>query len=265
MKPSYGAVSRYGLIDLSMSLDQIGVLAKNVDDAMLLFEVIAGKDEKDTMSQDIKAINIKKTDKVRVGVVKLKGVDPQIQKLVDAHVVELAKKNNWNIKEIKLEHIDLAVQTYYPLVYSEFYSATRKFDGRRYGFKIEEKCGKEILRRILGGSEITKAEHTGEYYRKALEVKEVIAQEFVKAFEEVDCIVMPVTPVLPWKIGEGNRMSVEEVYASDALTIPANLAGICSVVVPAGKVEGIPVGMQVMCGQGEDRKALVIAGKMERS
>ncbi len=262
MKPSYGAVSRYGLIDLSMSLDQIGPLAKNVVDAALLFEVIVGKDERDTMSKDISGE--KKQEKIRVGVVKVKGIDPKIQKIVDARVAELVKKKKWSVQEIALEHIELAVQTYYPLMYSEFYSGTRRFDGRRYGKKIEEMCGKEVLRRILGGSEITKAELAGAYYRKALEIKELIAQEFEEAFGKVDCIVLPTCPNLPWKIGEGDTMSIEEVYASDALTIPANLAGICSVVVPAGKVEGIPVGMQVMCGKGEDWKMLGIAGKMEK-
>ncbi len=264
MKPSYGIVSRYGLMDLSMSLDQIGPLAKNVADAGLLFEVISGKDARDTMSVEIMDKEVNKKGKITLAVVKVKGVDARIQNVVDARVVELVKKNDWIVEEITIQHIDLAVQTYYPLVYSEFYSTTRRLDGRRYGKKIEDFCGKEVLRRILGGSEITKAEFAGAYYRKALEVKELIADEFAKAFEKVDCIVLPVVPVLPWKIGEGKKMSIEEVYASDALTIPANLAGICAISVPAGKVDGIPIGMQVMCARGEDRKMLEIAGKMEK-
>ena len=262
MKPSYGAVSRYGLMDLSMSLDQIGPLAKKVRDAVLMFEVIAGKDERDTMSRNVQKDDVK--DKITLGIVKVRGVNARIQKVIDLRVDEIIKKKKWVLKEIMLEHLELGVQTYYPLVYSEFYSATRRFDGRRFGYKFEEKCGKEVLRRVLGGSEITKAEFTGTYYRKALQVKELIALEFAHAFEDIDCIVMPVVPVLPWKLGEGEKMSVEEVYASDALTCPGNLAGICSIVIPAGKVEGIPIGMQVMCARGEDWKMLEIAGRMEK-
>jgi len=264
LKPSYGLVSRYGLIDLSMSLDQIGPLAKNVSDAALVLDVIRGKDDRDTASVESKPIESKEMKKVKVGIIRIKDVDKKIQKLIDSRVEEIKKKLKWDITEIQVKHIDLAVQTYYPLVYSEFYSATRRFDGRRYGYKIEEKCGKEVLRRILGGSEITKAEFSGKYYRKALEVKELIKDEFESAFEKVDCIIIPTCPGLPWKIGLGLKMKPEEIYAYDALTIPANLAGICAISIPAGFVEKIPVGMQVMCASGEDGKMLGIAREIEK-
>ncbi len=263
VKPSYGRVSRYGLIDLSMSLDQIGPLGKNVDDVALVLDVISGKDEKDTTTFDSEKIKIGKVGKIKVGVLRLKGVDKKIQGLIDSKVEEMKKK--WDVKEIEIKHIDLAVQTYYPIVYTEFFSGTRKFDGRRYGKKIEEVCGTEVLRRILGGSEITKAEHHGAYYRKALEVREIIKEEFEKAFEKVDCIVLPATPRLPWKIGEGKKMKIEEVYASDALTIPANLAGICALSIPAGEIDGIPVGMQIMCAKGEEGKMFSIAKGIENN
>ena len=169
----------------------------------------------------------------------------------------------WEVKEIELEHIGLGVQTYYPLVYVEFFSATRRFDGRKYGKKIEDSCGEEVLRRILGGSEISKAEFSGRYYDKALRVKEKIGGEFASAFGKVDCIIMPTTLMLPWKIGEGKKMKPEEIYAADALTSPANLAGICGVSIPAGEVGGVPVGMQVLCGKGEEGKMLSIAKEIE--
>ena len=161
----------------------------------------------------------------------------------------------------------MAVQTYYLLVYAEFFSATRRFDGRRYGRKIEDFCGVEVLRRILGGSEITKAEFEGRYYKKAMDVKELIKEEFSRVFREVDCIILPTVPSLPWKIGAGLEMKPEEVYAADALTIPANLAGICAVSIPAGRVkdgkEEIPVGMQIMCNAFEEGKMLSIAKMVE--
>lgn len=259
VKPSYGSVSRYGLIDLSMSLDQIGPLGKNIDDVALVLDVIRGKDEKDATSIESKPIKLENPGKIKVGVLNIKGINNKINKVVDKKIAESAKKLGWTLKNVEIKHIDLAVETYYPLVYSEFFSSTRRFDGRRYGHKIEYSCGEEVLRRILGGSEITKAEFSGAYYRKALEVKEIIKEEFENVFKEVDCVVLPTVPELPWKIGEGKKMKTEKIYAYDALTIPANLAEICAISLPAGKIKNIPVGLQVMCAKGDDAKMLSIA------
>src|SRR3989344_2928066 len=267
MKPSYGAVSRYGLIDLSMSLDQIGPIGKNVKDVKLLFDVIKGKDEKDTISRDF-TFSDKGKNKLKIGILNIKGIDKRIQDIFKKNI-EKIKKLGWETREVEIEHINLAVQTYYPLVYVEFFSATRRFDGRRYGYKIEEKCGKEVLRRILGGSEITKAEYKGAYYQKALKVKEIIKEEFERVFKDVDCILLPTVPSLPWKVGEGNKMKPEEIYSADALTIPANLAEICAISIPAGTInEGkdkIPIGMQIMCPKGQDSKILDIAEMIEKT
>ncbi len=263
VKPSYGLVSRYGLIDLSMSLDQISPLANTVADAALLLDVIRGKDERDSTTLDVSSILPAKHAPVRIGTIKIRGVDPSIQKLVDARLAQVAKKAGWSVETLEISHIDLAVQTYYLLVYAEFFSATRRFDGRRFGKQIEEACGPEVLRRIVGGKEITRAEFEGAYYQKALAIKSLITQEFEGAFKTLDAIVLPTCPGLPWKIGEGIKMSVEEIYAYDALTIPANLAGICALSLPAGELKGIPVGMQVMCGRGEDKKMLEIAQTFE--
>ncbi len=262
VKPSYGLVSRYGLIDLSMSLDQIGPIAKNVSDACIVLDVIRGQDDKDTKSFESGQVKLEKIGKIKVGILKVKGVDKKIQEIVDKKVSELVNKYGWDVKEAEIKHIELAVQTYYPLVYTEFFSGTRRFDGRKYGKKIEENCREEVLRRILGGSEITKAEFKGAYYRKALEVKEIIKEEFEDVLKEVDCIICPTCPGLPWKIGE--KMKLEEVYAYDALTIPANLAEICAVSMPVGKIDGIPVGMQIMCGKGQESKMLSIARDVEK-
>jgi aspartyl-tRNA(Asn)/glutamyl-tRNA(Gln) amidotransferase subunit A len=268
VKPSYGCVSRYGLIDLSMSLDQIGPLANNISDAALLLDVIKGKDERDTKTFSLDKIEIKSPGKIKVGVLKINGVDKRIQKIIDEKTSEVVKKLKWASKEIELKYMDLAVETYYPIVYVEFFSGTRRFDGRRYGKKIEYSCGEEVLRRILGGAEITKAEFEGAYYRRALEVKEIIKEEFEKAFKDVDCILSPVVPSIPWKIGQGAKMKPEEVYAFDALTVPANLAEICAVSLPCGKVkegkESIPIGIQIMCGKGQEGKMLSIAREIEK-
>jgi len=261
IKPTYSSVSRYGLIDLSMSLDQIGPISKDIDSAKLLLEIIKGKDETDSISQEKK--RIPKNKIITIGIPDLSNIkiDPKISKLIDDKVQELVNKYKWKLKKIKLNHIDLAVETYYPLVYVEFFSATRRFDGRRYGKKIEQVAGPEVIRRILGGSEITKAEYKGRYYYRALKIKRIIEGEFEKAFKNVDAIIMPTVPRLPHKIGE--KISVEEMYGYDALTIPANLAGNCCVSIPAGKINGIPVGIQIMCDKFQDNLMLDIAKKIE--
>ena len=267
VKPSYGLVSRYGLIDLGMSLDQIGPISNNVKDAALLLDVIRGKDEKDTMSVDSQPIEIKDLKKVKVGILKIKNIDTRIQKIVEQKISEIIGNYGWDANNVEIDYIELAVHTYYPLVYAEFFSGTRRFDGRRYGKKIEDSCGPEVLRRILGGSEITKAEFSGRYYNKALEIKEMIKEEFKKVFEKYDCILSPVVPGIPWKVGEGLKMKPEEVYAYDACTIPANLAGICAMSIPAGFAkegkEEIPIGLQIMCGNGQESKMFSIAKMIE--
>ncbi|PIN92135.1 Asp-tRNA(Asn)/Glu-tRNA(Gln) amidotransferase GatCAB subunit A [Candidatus Pacearchaeota archaeon CG10_big_fil_rev_8_21_14_0_10_31_9] len=262
LKPSYGYVSRYGLVDMAMSFDQIGPISKNVEDAALLLDVIKGRDEKDPISYERESIKLEslRNKKVIIGVIKPLA-KPNVQNLIDSKIEEAIKRFSWNKKLVEIKYIDVAVQTYYPIVYTEVYSGTRKFDGRRFGKKIEDVAGPELLRRILGGSEITKAEYEGRYYKKALQVKELIKEEFEKAFKTVDCVIVPTCPGLPWRIGES--MNLEEVYAYDALTIPANLAEICAISIPAGKINGIPVGLQIFCGKGQESKLLSIAKEIE--
>jgi len=266
VKPSYGYVSRYGLIDLSMSLDQIGTLTKNVPDAALLLDVIKGKDENDSISVETKKIDLKKIEQtpknITIGVLDFKINDKRIQELVDKKVEEAKKRYGWKVQKIKIEHIDLAIATYFPLVYTEFFSSTRKLDGRRYGKRIEQSAGPEVLRRILGGAEISKAEHSGRYYYLALKAKKIIEKEFENAFKKIDCIVSPVVPRLPHKIGE--KISMEEMFQYDALTSPMNLAGNCALSLPVGGINGIPVGMQISCDKFQEEKMLQIARAVEK-
>lgn len=275
IKPSYGCVSRYGLVDLSMSLDQVGVVARNVGDAFLVLDVIKGKDARDTTSFDSPAIVEQMSvtghalaDSPRdltFGQVTLEGVDKRITSLFNGALKHLTRSESWNwkAKDVTVNYIDLAVQTYHPIVWTEFFSATRRFDGRRYGKKIEDSAGPEVLRRIFGGSEISRAEFEGRYYHKALEVKELIKQEFERVLEEFDCLVMPTVSVLPWKLGQS--ITPEEMYAVDALAIPANLAEVCAVSIPIGLVEGKPVGMQIICGKGKERDLYRISRSVSSS
>jgi aspartyl-tRNA(Asn)/glutamyl-tRNA(Gln) amidotransferase subunit A len=250
---------------LAMSLDQIGPIGKNVYDCALLLDVIKGKDEYDSISVESPKLDLKNLDKNKkfiIGVLDLEIQNKEIKKLIDENIEKVAEKNGWNLIKVKIPYIDLAVETYYPIVYTEFFSATRKFDGRRYGKKIEDACGAEVLRRLLGGSEITKSEHKGRYYHLALRVKDFISKEFEKVFNEVDIIVSPTVPQLPYKIGE--KLTVEEIYDYDLLTIPANLFGGCAISIPCGKIKGVPVGMQVMGNKFDDQKVLNIASLIEK-
>ena len=266
IKPTYGSVSRYGLIDLSASLDQVGPIAKTVDDAALALKTILGKDEFDSISQESKEIDLKKIKepikKLKVGILDFDLGDKEIFNLVNKKIIDVCEDNQWEFEKIKIPLLDLAVETYYPLVYVEFFSGTRKFDGRNYGEVIEDFAGPEVLRRILGGEEITKSEYEGRYYDKALQTKEEIKKEFKKIFEKFDCICSPAMPKLPWKIGE--KVSIEESYSFDVLTIPANLAEICAGVVNVGEIDGIPVGMQIMCDKFKEGLLLSILEKVEK-
>jgi len=257
-KPSYGAVSRFGLIDLAMSLDNIGPLTRTVKDAKLIFNIIRGKDPKDATSRDIeKASDIKK---IRIGIPKV-GSDKKILELVDKKVREVCKKYGWEQTKIEINYIDLGIQTYYPINYVEFFSGTRKFDGRRFGKKIEDSCGKEVLRRILGGSMISEEEFSGRYYKKALDAKKLLENEFANAFKKVDIIITPTVPRLPHKFGE--KISFEDMYNYDTLTVLANIAELAAISVPCGEIDKIPVGIQLMAARGKDLTLLEVAEKFE--
>lgn len=266
IKPSYGSVSRNGLIDLSMSLDQIGPIAKNVEDAALILEIIKGRSENDSISEESEDLDFKEIAKIPkniiVGILDFKISDKKISDLIDKKIESAAKKYGWKTKKISVNYIDLAIEAYYPLVYVEFFSGTRRFDGRRYGKKIDEVAGPEVMRRLLGGAEISKAEYHGRYYHLALKAKKLIEEEFAKKFKEVDCIISPTVPRLPHKIGE--KISVEDMYGYDALTIPANLAGNCAISIPAGEINKIPVGIQIMCDKFQEQKMLQIANAFEK-
>ena len=258
-KPSYGAVSRYGLIDLSMSLEQIGPLAYGVEDAEIIYGIIKGKDDNDATSRDF-VVEKKNMNKIVIGLPKI-SAGKEIWDVVRKKVKEVCEKNGWKSEEVELNHLNLGIQTYYPINYVEFFSGTRKFDGRKYGKKIEESCGEEVLRRILGGSEIAKAEFAGKYYRRALKAKKIIEKEIEDSFEKYDVLIMPTVPKLPHRIGD--KISFFDMYTYDSLSVLANLAEIPAISVPAEKVYDIPIGIQIMAKRGNDEFLLKIAKMFE--
>ena len=258
VKPSYGRVSRYGLVDLSMSLDQIGPFSKDIEGAQIVMEVLAGNSENDstTSNREVSSYTQATSRSLKIGVISNfdqfiseEEIKSKYQALQDK-----AKQEGHEVVPLTMKGVDLGVQAYYPIVYTEFFSGTRKFDGIKYGKNIDNTAGEEVLRRILGGKIISKSEYEGAYYKKALRVKEIIAEEFEKAFEQVDVILAPTTPVLPHKFSE--ELTPQQIYGYDVFTIPANLAGICGGVVPCEKVsregEKVPVGFQIFAGKFQE-------------
>ena len=260
-KPTYGMVSRYGACDMAMSLEQICPIGKTVEDVALLLDVIAGQDPKDATSLGVKNDFSKNLDPnlkgKRLGypqefddLIADKGIRENIHSSLDK-----LKDAGAKIIDVQLPSLSKAIPTYYLNVYVEFFSATRKYDGRRYGHKIEENCGEEVLRRIMLGSYISQAEWQGKFYKKALMARSVIRNELMRALKDVDVLVGPVVPKLPHKMSE--KTSDPKInYAYDVFTVPANLAGVPAGSVPAGDVNGIPNGLQVIGKPLEDQKVL---------
>lgn len=250
LKPTYGRVSRYGLIDLAMSLDQIGPIARDVTALASILDVISGHDPRDAttvkddghgyldaLTGDIAGLRIGVADEFEAF------TDPKIMESIrtDINVLE---ELGAEIVRVNLPNLDKALPTYYLTVFVEFFSATRKFDGRRYGKRIEDVCGREVLRRIEIGRYISQKEFSGKYYKKALQFRSLIKKELLQALKKVDVIAGPTVPKLPHSLGE----IIEDplvMYGYDVLTVPANLAGIPAGVIPSGTVEGVPVGLQI--------------------
>ncbi|WP_423793140.1 Asp-tRNA(Asn)/Glu-tRNA(Gln) amidotransferase subunit GatA [Methanocaldococcus indicus] len=263
-KPSYGVVSRYGLADLAMSLDQIGPITKTAEDALLLTNIIKGLDDKDNTTVETPEYKKKDIKGFKVGVVKefMKVTDEKIMNKIEK-AIDVFKDLGCEIVELSYKYIDLALPTYYLINYVEFFSATRKYDGRRYGYRIEEVCGDEVLRRITIGSIISQKEYSGKYYKKALKARNIMRNEIFRILKDIDIIVSPTVPKLPHKLGE--KLSPMDMYSYDVLTVIANLAGLPAGTIPAGDINGIPVGLQIMAKPFEDEKVLSAMIAFEKS
>ena len=256
LKPTYGSVSRAGLLDMCMSFDCIGPLTRTPEDAKLIFNTIKGQDNFDqtTTSGKRQAASGKHKS---IGLVNVKDfADKEIANLIEEQTKKIAKQNNWKIKKVDLP-LDIALETYYIIVYTEFFSTTRKYDGRRFGKKIEDSAGPEVIKRILGGSEITKAEHDGKFYREALKARAYIKQKFDKLFQEVDAIILPTVPRTAHKIGES--ISEKDMLSYDVLTALANISGVPAISIPAGQIEGKHIGLQIMAPHFQEELILKLA------
>lgn len=266
IKPTYGRVSRYGLVAFASSLDQIGVFGRRTEDVALVLEVISGWDEKDSTSMNVPvpkwSEEIKKEIKnLKVGVPKEFfefDLHPEVKEAFDEFIKEL-EKEGFEIREISLPYVKYAIPTYYIIAPSEASSNLARYDGVRYGYRAkdykninemysktrDEGFGQEVKRRIMLGTFALSAGYYDAYYLKAQKVRRLIYEDFMKAFNEVDVIASPTTPTLPFKFGEKTQNPIE-MYLSDILTVPVNLAGLPAISIPIAWKNNLPVGGQLI-------------------
>jgi aspartyl-tRNA(Asn)/glutamyl-tRNA(Gln) amidotransferase subunit A len=282
--PTWGRVSRYGLIAFASSLDRIGPFAASVRDAAALLGVIAGHDPCDATSstapvEDYAAESDKPAAGLRIGVPAEyfgDGLDPEVGAAIEKGIEHL-KAAGCAVRPVSLPHTRYAVPAYYLIATAEASANLARFDGVRYGYRSprsatladmyrhsrDEGFGAEVKRRILLGTYALSAGYYDAYYRKAQQVRRLLAEEFLRAFAEVDAIVTPTSPVPAFRIGEkaGDPL---EMYLADIYTVPASLAGICGVNVPCGRTSaGLPVGMQVLASHFGESTAFRVARAVE--
>jgi len=282
--PTYGRVSRYGLIAFASSLDRIGPFAGNVRDAATLLGVIAGHDPKDATSsdapvEDYAAESDKPVKGLRIGVPAeyfAEGLDPEVRAAIEKGIAAL-ESAGCAIKQVSLPHTKYAVPTYYLVATAEASANLARFDGVRYGYRSprsenlsamyshsrDEGFGAEVKRRILLGTYALSAGYYDAYYLKAQQARRLLAEEFLRAFGEVDAIVTPTSPFPAFKLGEktGDPLAM---YLADIYTVTASLAGICGVTVPCGTTKGgLPVGMQVLARHFGESTAFRVARAVE--
>jgi aspartyl-tRNA(Asn)/glutamyl-tRNA(Gln) amidotransferase subunit A len=289
VKPTYGRVSRFGLVAFASSLDQIGPLTKTVRDAALIMNVIAGHDSQDSTSLDGPAPDYLAAldDDLRgakLGLPKehmVEGTDPQVKAAIDAAVNHLNSLGA-EIVDVSLPHTEYATAVYYILATAEASANLARFDGVRYGYQAEnprdlmdhygrtreEGFGPEVKRRIILGTYVLSSGYYDAYYLRAQKVRELIRQDFSKAFDNVDVLISPTSPVPAFKFGERTADPLQ-MYLADIFTCPANLAGICGISVPCGfaEVDGerLPIGMQLLGKALDEARILQIAYAFEQS
>ncbi len=267
MKPTYGLVSRYGLVAFASSLDQIGPITKDVRDNAMLLNIIAGHDEKDTTSENIEKKDYVKALKndvkgLKIGVPKEfygEGINPEVKKALETAIAKY-KELGAEVEEFSMDVAKYALATYYIIACAEASSNLGRFDGIRYGYRTKEFSnlkdiyknsrsegfGAEVKRRIILGTYVLSSGYYDAYYKKAQQVRTLVKNEFSKAFEKYDVLVTPTAPTVAFNIGEKSNNPLE-MYLADICTVPINIAGVPAISVPCGvDSNGMPIGMQII-------------------
>ena len=285
LKPTYGRVSRYGVIAYASSLDQVGPLTRDVTDAALLLGAVAGYDTLDSTSVDtpvpdyvaalgagVKGMKIGLPEQYYI-----EGLDPEVKRAMD-QAIDLYKSLGAEIVEVSLPHTEYAVATYYVIATAEASSNLARYDGVRFGHRSEtakglaqmyarsraEGFGPEVKRRIMLGTYALSSGYYDAYYLKAQKVRTLIQRDFLNAFKEVDVLLTPIAPTPPFKIGE-KLADPLQMYLSDIFTIPVNLAGTCAMSIPAGfSAAGLPIGLQLIGKPFDEQAILTAAYSFER-
>ncbi len=286
MKPTYGRVSRYGLIAFASSLDQIGPFARTVEDAANLLEVISGHDPKDSTSLNLPvehyAENLNNDIKgMKIGVIKelmTEGLSEDVQKAMQA-AIDCYKAMGCEIVEISLPNLKHSIGIYYILATAECSSNLARFDGVKYGYRTPEAknlmelytktraegFGPEVKRRIMLGTYALSSGYYDAYYKKAQQMRALVTQDFVEAFKQVDILISPTCPNTAFDLGAKSNDPLA-MYLTDIATISANLAGIPGMSVPAGfDKDGMPIGLQILAPQLQESKMFNVAHKFERA
>jgi aspartyl-tRNA(Asn)/glutamyl-tRNA(Gln) amidotransferase subunit A len=285
MMGSYGRVSRYGLIAFASSLDRIGPFATNIKDVAAILQVIAGRDPHDSTSTtalvpDYQTEIVKPVKGLRLGIPKeyyAEGMDAGVRKKIEAGV-EIYKKLGCELVEIRMPHTDYAIAAYYIIATAEASSNLARYDGVRYGLRVEDDSllamyrktrgagfGPEVKRRIVLGTYVLSAGYYNAYYLKGQKVRSLIAQDFRDAFDKVDAILTPTSPVTAFKLGERTADPLQ-MYLADIYTVTGSLAGVPGISVPCGKVDGkLPVGLQIFGPAFGEARILQLAHAFEQA
>lgn len=284
LKPTYGRVSRYGLVALSSSFDQIGPFANSVADAARVLQVIAGHDPRDSTSAtvpvpDYEASLTRDVRGLRIGLPReafTEGLNEEVRTAIE-RTVDLLRREGAIIQEVTLPHSRYTISTYYILMTAEASSNLARYDGARYGYRApaprdlaemyvrsrSEGFGAEVKRRIMLGTYVLSAGYYDAYYRKAQKVRRLIQNDFFTAFRDVECILMPTTPTTAFKIGEKIDDPLA-MYLSDVYTVSANLAGVPAISIPCGTDRrGLPIGVQFIGKQFDEPTVLRAADAVE--
>ena len=286
LKPTYGRVSRYGLVAFASSLDQIGPITKDVEDCAIMMNAISGYDPYDSTSvnievPDYKGFLLKDVKGIRIGIPEeyfVEGMDPEVERSI-REAIKLFETWGAKIQSVSLPHTEYAVAIYYIIATAEASSNLARYDGVKYGFRSKgyrdlkemymqtraQGFGQEVKRRIILGTYVLSAGYYDAYYRKASQVRTLMRRDFEEALQKVDVILTPTAPTPAFKIGEKVENPLQ-MYLSDIHTIPVNLAGIPAMVVPCGfSREGLPIGLQIMGRHFDEGRLLRVAYTFEQN